>query len=310
MKLTRPPLLAGAGAALLAAASFGVTAPLIAVVGKGLGPLTTAALLYAGASASSLPSLARRRASAALRPAHWWRLLAMALLGGAVAPTLLAWGLQRIGAFAGSLLLNLEAAFTVLLAWLAYRESIGQRVVAALALMTLGGTTLAFGAGGDARFTGLGALAVAGATLAWAIDNTLSRELSQQNPVVVVATKGALGAALTASLAYALGESLPHASVAVILLACGASGYGLSLRLYLRAQGLIGAARTGSIFAVAPFIGAALGFALGDRAQTVPTALAALFFGLGLWLHLTEQRRHDAHEHVHESKLHHEHRHS
>ena len=47
--------------------------------------------------------------------------------------------------------------------------------------------------------------------------------------------------------------------------AIGASGYGLSLRLYLLAQRAFGAARTGSVFAFAPFIGAALAIALGDR---------------------------------------------
>jgi drug/metabolite transporter (DMT)-like permease len=309
MKPSRPPLLAGAGAALLAALSFGVTAPLIALAGKATGPLTTASLLYAGAAASSLLPAGRSAEGAPLRPAHWWRLLAMALLGGAVAPSLLAWGLQRIGAFAGSLLLNLEAAFTVLLAWLVYSEPIGHRVRAALALMTLGGAALALdvGLGGDAGFTGSGALAVAGATLAWAFDNTLSRALAQQSPLLIVALKGVLGATLTATLAHTLGEPLPRVGAASLLVACGASGYGLSLRLYLRAQRLIGAARTGSIFAVAPFIGAGLGLALGDRAHAAGAALATLCFGLGLWLHLTERHRH---RHRHEALEHdHPHRH-
>jgi drug/metabolite transporter (DMT)-like permease len=231
----------------------------------------------------------------------------MALLGGAVAPTLLAFGLKQVGGVTGSLLLNLEAAFTVLFAWLAYREPIGRRVRAALALMSLGGAALALGAGGGSSSSSLGALAVIGATLAWALDNTLSRGLAMQSPVTVVALKGALGALVTGGLARALGEGLPGPHGALVLFACGASGYGLSLRSYLRAQRLIGAARTGSIFAVAPFVGAALGLALGDRADPVSTALAGLCFGVGLWLHLTERHRH---AHRHEAVDHdHPHRH-
>src|SRR5262249_197057 len=71
------------------------------------------------------------------------------------------------------------------------------------------------------------------------------------------------------------------------------------------AQRAIGAARTGSIFALAPFIGAAVAWILGDRAGSGMTLLAAWFFGLGAYLHLTE-----AHEHAHShAPLEHEHPH-
>jgi len=106
----------------------------------------------------------------------------------------------------------------------AYRETIGKRVWAALTLMSLGGVALAIDVVGDGRFSVLGALAVSGATLAWACDNTLSRSLSQQNPVVIVALKGLLGAGVTATLAYTLGEPPPGRREVLMLLACGASG--------------------------------------------------------------------------------------
>jgi len=300
------PLLAGAGAALLAALSFGVTAPLVARFGVHVGPLSTAALLYAGAASSSLLRL-ERGSGAPWERRHLWRLAGIALLGAGVAPTLLAWGLQRTGGTVGSLLLNLEAAFTVLLAWLAYREPIGRRVAAALTLMTCGGVALALGVALTPGWSLLGALAIAGATLAWGLDNTLSRELSQQDPLNVVALKGALGASLTTLGAWLFGEKLPAATAALALLLCGASGYGLSLRLYLTAQRRMGAARTGSIFAVAPFVGAALAFALGDREQAVGVIVSCIFFAAGLWLHLTEHHRHG---HVHDAVDHdHPHRH-
>lgn len=316
MKLKRSPLMAGAGSALFAALSFGVTAPLIALAGKDVGPLATACLLYAGAAASSLLPLGHAGAGAPLRPAHGVRLIAMAVLGGALAPTLLASGLKQVGGVTGSLLLNLEAAFTVLFAWLVYREPIGNRVRAALALMSLGGAALAFGAKSGPSSSLVGALSIVGATVAWALDNTLSRALAVQRPLTVVAVKGTLGALLTGGLAHAFGEARPDWRGALVLFACGASGYGLSLRSYLRAQRLIGAARTASIFAVAPFIGAALGLALGDRVHIASTALAGSFFGLGLWLHLTEGHRHlhrhEAvdHEHPHRhDDGHHDHQH-
>ena len=45
------PALRGALLALVAAVLFGVSTPLVQMAGRGLGPFTTAALLYAGAAA-------------------------------------------------------------------------------------------------------------------------------------------------------------------------------------------------------------------------------------------------------------------
>jgi hypothetical protein len=89
------------------------------------------------------------------------------------------------------------------------------------------------------------------------------------------------------------------------LLIVGATGYGLSLRLYLLAQRAFGAARTGSVFAFAPFIGAALAVALGDKQAGWPLVLGAVLMFCGVILHLAESHEH---EHVHEP-LEHEHAH-
>src|SRR5439155_13663594 len=95
-----------------------------------------------------------------------------------------------------------------------------------------------------------------------------------------------------------------------------ATGYGLSLRLYLRAQRQLGAARTGSIFAAAPFVGAAVALALGERSATIETAIAGCLLAAGVALHVTEQHHHlhahDALEHEHAHRHddgHHDHHH-
>src|SRR5262245_42674124 len=111
---------------------FGVTTPVIAWAGRDLGPFTSAALLYGGAAVTALALRVLGGAGAApVRRSDTPRLVGVALAGAAVAPTLLTWGLQRTGATVGSLLLNLEAVFTVLLAFLVHREPIGRRVALA-----------------------------------------------------------------------------------------------------------------------------------------------------------------------------------
>ncbi|MBY0233649.1 MAG: EamA/RhaT family transporter, partial [Burkholderiaceae bacterium] len=130
---------------------------------------------------------------------------------------------------------------------------------------------------------------------------------AERDPGQVVLAKAALGSAATALLAWLSGEALPAPLAALGLLAVGATGYGLSLRFYLLAQRAFGAARTGSVFAFAPFIGAAIAFALGDRSAGWGMVAGGGLMLVGVILHLAESH---AHEHQHEALAHeHAHRH-
>jgi drug/metabolite transporter (DMT)-like permease len=203
-------------------------------------------------------------------------------------------------------MLTLEAVFTAGLAWRLYGESLGPRVRAALALLLAGGLLLVLDQGQAGRTQLLGLLAVAVATAAWGVDNTLSRALAERDPGQVVAAKAALGAMATVGLAGAVAETRPALFQILGLLAVGAAGYGLSLRFYLLAQRAFGAARTGSVFAFAPFIGAAAALALGERDASVGMFAAGALMLAGVALHLTEAH---AHPHTH-AALDHEHAHT
>jgi len=304
--MTRFPALRGASLALLAAALFGASTPLIQQLGAAVSPWMTAALLYAGAALVGLLTRSPPAREAALQRAQIPRLLAMALSGAVVGPGLLAWGLQRTSAAGASLMLTLEAVFTVLLAAVLYGERFDKRVGLAVALITLGGLVLVIDRAGGSSPQMLGLLAVLGATLAWAIDNAMSRGLADADPGQVVLAKCALGAGCSLLIGVASGQTAVSLRAAGGLVLIGAIGYGLSLHFYLRAQRAFGAARTGSVFAAAPFIGAAVALALGDRAFSVAMGLAALLMLAGVILHLAE--RHE-HEHVHEAGEH-EHAHT
>jgi drug/metabolite transporter (DMT)-like permease len=302
----RSPIATGVLLAALAALAFGATTPIVAWAGRGLGPLSTAALLYLGAALiSAVLELVARQGEANVRRGDLPRLIAVAVAGGAIAPTLLALGLQRAGATTGALLLNLEAVFTVLLARAFFKEPIGARVAIAVTCMAAGGIALTLDSSASGSFGIVGVLAVAGATLAWALDNTWTRALAERDPFQIILIKGALGTVLTASLALVRGEPLPPFGHAAVLVACGATGYGASLYLYLLAQRRIGAGRTGSVFALAPFMGAALAWSLGDRSAGTLALVAATLLALGVYLHVTE---HHGHRHLHKL-LEHEHTH-
>jgi drug/metabolite transporter (DMT)-like permease len=233
------------------------------------------------------------------------RVAAVALFGAALGPTLLAWGITRAGPIASSLTLNLEAPITVGLAACFYREPVGRRVWFALLAMLIGGTLVGIDVAARPAFEPRGVLAVGAAAACWALDNTLTRGLAEEDFFEVVAAKGSLGALLTTALAFGRHEALPPLPQIAALTACGATGYGVSLGLYLAAQRRVGAARTASVFAVAPFIGAAVAWFAGDRAAGPSTAMGATAFALGVWLHLSERH---AHRHRH-PELDHEHAH-
>jgi drug/metabolite transporter (DMT)-like permease len=202
-------------------------------------------------------------------------------------------------------MLTLEALFTATLAWRLYGETMDRRVWAAMLLLLVGGMALVMDQGLQGGVQLLGLLAVLLATMAWGVDNTLSRGLAERDPSQVVMAKAVLGAAATALLAALSGEPLPSALAALGLFAVGATGYGLSLRFYLLAQRAFGAARTGSVFAFAPFIGAAVAFAFGERSAGWLMVLGGGFMLAGVLLHLAESH---GHEHSHEA-LEHEHAH-
>ncbi len=301
------PITIGVLLGLLSAVAFGVTTPIIARMGGGMGPFTTAALLYGGAGIVSLAirTTSRRRGGRPLVRRDLSAIIGVSVLGGAVAPVLLVMGIARTGGVTASLALNLEAIFTMFLAWLIHKEPLGRRALFGAIAMLGGGALLAIDTGGRTDVGFLGLVAVIGATVAWAGDNTLSRSLSDADPSAVVLAKGSFGAVLTTTIALSIREPMPSLRDGLAILACGATGYGLSLRLYLLAQRRMGAGRTASVFAAGPFIGAVVSWIGGERGVSLWLELGAVAFAIGVYLHVTERHqhphRHDpmSHEHLH-----------
>ena len=300
------PALRGGLIALAAALLFGLSTPLVQRFGAGLGAFTTAALLYAGAALASLLMRQPVGREARLRRTDLTRIVAMAGFGAVLGPVALAWGLQHTSGASASLLLTTEALFTALLAWWMYGETVNRRIASAMLLLLVGGLVLVVekGLAGNMQLSGM--LAVLVATVAWGVDNTLSRAVAERDPGDVVLVKAGLGAGATTAMALLVGDPLPGVGAGLALVAIGSTGYGLSLRLYLLAQREFGAARTGSVFAFAPFVGAAGAFALGERSGTWMLVLGGALMLAGVVLHLFE-----SHGHIHDhDELAHEHAHT
>jgi drug/metabolite transporter (DMT)-like permease len=83
------PITRGVLLAILAAATFGATTPIVQRLADGAGPPATAALLYAGAAGFALASRSRG-AEVRLGRSAWPRVLAVGLSGAFLAPIALA----------------------------------------------------------------------------------------------------------------------------------------------------------------------------------------------------------------------------
>src|ERR1700694_1821615 len=142
----------GAIYALLAAALFGASTPFAKALLGDVNPIVLAGLLYAG-SGVGLAMVQALRISLihTARSIGWpagrgWGWLAAAIFfGGVLGPVLLMLGLAVTSASATSLLLNLESAFTALIAWMLFRENFDRRIAAGMAEIFAGGAVLVIG---------------------------------------------------------------------------------------------------------------------------------------------------------------------
>lgn len=316
---------AGAGipAALASAALFGASTPFAKIlIGDGLDPFMAAGLLYLGSGAGLAVVIAARALvrrgpapEAGLKAADLPWLALVIAFGGVIGPLLLMIGLRTTPGSTAALMLNLESLATLAIAWLAFGESVDRRLLLGAAAILGGAVLLSWPDGQSGGPAGLGALAIAGACLAWGIDNNLTRRISAADPMTIAAVKGLAAGSVNLALGLAGGAALPGPETVAAAGLVGFLGYGVSLSLFVVALRHLGTARAGAYFATAPFIGAALAIPLLSESLSWPFAASAVLMGAGVWLHLTERHSHahhhheTVHEHAHVHDDHHRHAH-
>lgn len=306
----------GAALGLLAAALFGVSAPLAKRLLGEVTPQVLAGLLYLGAglALTLYRSLRPATTEAPLEGRDLPRLAVLVAAGGVAGPLLMLFGLQRTSAVTGTLLLNLEAPFTIALAVLAFREHLGRYAAGAIALILAGAAILKLGPGSHRADTA-GVLLLAGACAAWALDNNVTQRLSLRDPFALVQVKTLAAGSFNLALGLLIAGRLPTPRVAVAALALGSVSYGASVVLDAYALRLVGAAREAAYFATAPFLGALAATLLTDERLGWSDGLAMGVMAAGVALLVRERHGHAHthepldHAHVHVHDEHHRHAH-
>ena len=308
--------------ALLSAALFGVSTPAAKALLGTMDPSVLAGLLYCGAGIGvailrriAKPLLASRAPiEEPLGRADMPWLAGAIVAGGIVGPLLLMAGLSRTDAAAASLLLTLEGVATAVLAWFVFHENFDRRIALGMACLVAGAIVLSWT--GKPTLSGLiGPLAIAGACVAWGLDNNLTRKVSLADPLQIVELKGLIAGPFNLALGLWAGASLPAGPLLLIAGIVGFLGYGLSLALFVFALRHLGTARTGAYFSTAPFLGTVAAIMVLHEPVTAQLVAAGLLMGLGVWLHLTEDHEHEhehqplEHAHPHSHDEHHQHAH-
>lgn len=269
--------------AVLAAALYAVNAPFSKMLLNSAAPAITGSLLYLGAGLGVgimyLLRFHKEKADERLTKEDAPYIAAIVLLNIA-AQILLMFGIKLGTAANASLLGNFEIVATTAIAFLAFQEKVSARLWGAVALITLASMILSFSGEGTFAFS-IGSLLVLGAAACWGLENNCTRKISGKSTFQVVTIK-CLGAG-TGALAIAkfLQEAVPGVSVILIMMLLGFVAYGLSIFCYIRAQYIVGAAKTSACYALAPFIGVLLSVLFVHETLTFVFAAAFLVMTAG-----------------------------
>lgn len=279
--------------AVLAAVLYAVNAPFSKQLLHSLPPTLTAGFLYLGAGAGmALIAVIRRiRKTAGLESkltrAELPYTVAMIVLDIA-APVCLMFGLRSTPAASAALLNNFEIVATALIAWVVFRERIRVRLWLGILCVTAACALLSLENLQGMHFS-KGSLLVLLAAVCWGLENNCTRKLSDKDPMEIVLLKGLFSGAGSLITGLCIGERVALWSDVPAALALGFAAYGLSIFFYVYAQRKLGAARTSTFYALAPFVSVFLSLALFREkpGYAFPAALALM--ALGTWLSACEK---------------------
>jgi len=270
--------------AVLAAALYALNAPVSKLLLKHIPSTMMAGLLYLGAGIGMylMEKLRRNHEEQPLTRQELPYTVAMVVLDIA-APIFLMIGLTRCSAANAALLNNFEIVATSLIALFLFKEAVGRRLWAAIALVTLSSILLSVEDLSSFTFS-IGSIFVLLACVCWGFENNCTRMLSSKNPAQIVVIKG-FGSGMGAlALAWIVGERYFHIWYMALALLLGFVSYGLSIYFYIYAQRDLGAAKTSTYYAIAPFIGAALSLLIFREIPSAVFLLALIIMAAGTYL--------------------------
>ena len=248
--------------ALLAAVLYAINSPFSKLLLDKIPAKMMAAFLYLGAGIGLFivgliqRATGRREKELPLTKKELPYTIGMVVLDIA-APIFLMIGLTMTTAANASLLNNFEIVVTSIIALVIFKETISKRLWLAIVLVTVSSIILSFEDMSSLSFS-FGSIFVLLACVCWGFENNCTRMLSSKNPLEIVVIKGFGSGFGSLVIALVTGEAFPSVIFVLCALLLGFVAYGLSIYFYIYAQRDLGAAKTSTYYAAAPFVGAGL----------------------------------------------------
>ena len=269
--------------ALLAATFYAINTPFSKVLLEKVTPTFMASFLYLGAGIGVgimyLLNSKKEKKIEKLSKTDLPYTVGMIVLD-ILAPIFLMIGINIGSASNASLLGNFEIVATALIALLIFKEVVTSRLWIAIGFITFSSIVLSFEGSGSFKFS-LGSLFVILATCCWGLENNCTRMISDKSTYEIVILKGIFSGTGSFIIAIILGENIPGIKYILISMLLGFVAYGLSIFLYIRAQRELGAAKTSAYYAIAPFIGTFLSFAVDKDRLTKVYFIGLIFMIIG-----------------------------
>jgi drug/metabolite transporter (DMT)-like permease len=311
--------------AVLASALYAINMPLSKLLLNHIGPTMMASYLYLGAGIGIgilyLLSKKENNINEKITKKDLPFVIGMVILD-ILAPIFLMFGLKTSASSSASLLNNFEIVCTSLIALFIFKEVISKKMWIAIMLITLSSFALSLNDISSFTFS-FGSFLVLLATLCWGMENNCTRNLSSKNTYLIVFIKGIFSGLGSLVVALILKEDFSNILYISLALLLGFVAYGLSIFFYIKAQGIIGAARTSAYYSISPFIGTFLSFIILKESLSITYFIGLVIMILGTILvvldtltkkhnHMhthTYTHTHDGNTHTHEITHEHEHSH-
>ena len=288
--------------ALMAAIFYAVNVPVSKILLQKVGPTTMASLLYLGAGIGigvlSFFNKKDQRMSERLSRKDLPYVIGMIVLDIA-APIFLMLGINHGTSANASLLGYFEIVATTVIALFVFKEAVSTRLWAAIVLITMSSILLSFEGTDSFKFS-YESLFVLLATVCWGFENNCTRNISSKSTYEIVMLKGVFSGLGALVIALVKREAMPEIGHIAAALLLGFVAYGLSIFFYVRAQNVLGAAKTSAYYAVAPFVGVFLSFVFLKEQLTWIYLIALLIMVAGSILVVMDTLiHHHAHLHQH-----------
>ena len=255
--------------AVLAAILYAICIPCAKVLGNYIQNAMLGAFLYLGAGFGLLFSspFVRNKKVKSLSKKEIPYTVAMVLLDIS-AIVLLMYGISLTTSSNVSLLANFELVATALAAFFIFKEQISKKLLFGIILITLASIILSYEGEGSFVFN-IGSVMVILSCICWGLENNCTKAISSKDTRQITIIKGLFSGLGSIIIALLTGEKFPQINFMFISLLLGFVSYGVSVCLYIYSQRYLGAAKTGALYSIAPFVSVFLSlFILNERPHT------------------------------------------